>query len=239
MMSGTLPDGAPDAWWTQHILEVIESPFRLGERQVFATVSIGIALSSSGSSPEELLRNADTAMYHAKAKGKARFAVFDEGMRERAVARIEIETGLRKAIEAQQLVLYYQPELSVRSQRVVGYEALVRWNHPERGILPPSEFIPVAEESELIVHLGKWVLREACRQMAEWHKRFRCDPPLAISVNVSPRQLNQGGHRGRRAAGTFAAETGLDPKCLSLEVTEGSIMQDAEIGSGFTLQRPA
>jgi diguanylate cyclase (GGDEF)-like protein/PAS domain S-box-containing protein len=210
----------------QRILDKLEPPFHLGERQVFATVSIGIALSSSGATPDELLRNADTAMYHAKAKGKARFAVFDDGMRERAVAHLEIETGLRKAIDERQLILYYQPELSVTSRRVIGYEALVRWNHPERGILPPSEFIPVAEESELIVHLGKWVLREACRQMAEWHSRFAFDPPLTISVNVSPRQLNQSGIV--EDVQRVLAETGLAPECLKLEVTEGSIMQDAE-----------
>ena len=220
-------DPADAAGIAQRILDKLESPFRLGERQVFATVSIGIALSSSGGTPEELLRNADTAMYHAKTKGKARFELFDEGMRERAVARLEIETGLRKAIDAQQLILYYQPELSVKSQRIIGYEALVRWNHPERGVLPPSEFIPVAEESDLIVHLGRWVLREACRQMAEWHKKFLFDPPLTISVNVSPRQLNQGGLV--EDVERVLAETGLSAKCLKLEVTEGSIMQDAEI----------
>jgi len=224
-----LPDireGGEAAVVAQRILDRLESPFHLGERQVFATVSIGIALNSSGGTPEELLRNADTAMYHAKAKGKARFAAFDEGMRERAVAHLEIETGLRKAIDGRQLILYYQPELSVTTRRVIGYEALVRWNHPERGILPPSEFIPVAEESELIVHLGRWVLREACRQMAEWHTKFEFDPPLTISVNVSPRQLNQGGIV--EDVERVLAETGLTPECLKLEVTEGSIMQDAE-----------
>jgi diguanylate cyclase (GGDEF)-like protein/PAS domain S-box-containing protein len=227
-------DAADAAMVAQRILDELEAPFRLAGRQVFASVSIGIALSSSGNTPEDLLRNADTAMYHAKARGKARFAVFDEGMRDRAVARLEIETGLRKAIDARQLVLYYQPELSVSGRRVIGYEALVRWNHPDRGILPPSEFIPVAEESELIVLLGRWVLKEACRQMAEWHSRFIFEPPLTISVNVSPRQLNQGGivEDVERVLG----ETGLNPKCLKLEVTEGSIMQDAEMALA-TLRR--
>jgi diguanylate cyclase (GGDEF)-like protein/PAS domain S-box-containing protein len=217
------PDAAVVA---QRVLDEIEPPFHLEGRQVFATASVGIALSSSGNLPEDLLRNADTAMYHAKARGKARFAVFDEGMRERAVARLETETGLRKAIDAHQLTLYYQPLLSVKSQRVTGYEALVRWNHPERGILSPSEFIPVAEESELIVHLGKWVLKEACRQMAEWHRKFNFDPPLTVSVNISPRHLNQGDIVGD--VERVLAETGLDPKCLRLEVTESSIMQEAE-----------
>jgi diguanylate cyclase (GGDEF)-like protein/PAS domain S-box-containing protein len=226
---------APDAAMVaQRILDDLESPFRLDGRQVFAAVSLGIAVSSAGNAPEDLLRNADTAMYHAKARGKACFAVFDDGMRERAVARLEIETGLRKAIDAQQLILYYQPELSVSTRRVIGYEALVRWNHPERGILPPSEFIPIAEESELIVHLGRWVLKEACRQMAEWHIRFAFDPPLTISVNISPRQLNQGGLVEDVEA--VLAETGLDSKCLKLEVTEGSIMQDAEMAL-ITLRR--
>lgn len=210
----------------KRILDKLESPFYLDGRQVFATVSVGIALSFSGNTPEELLRNADTAMYHAKARGKARFAVFDEAMRERAVARLQIETGLRKAIEAGELTLYYQPKVSLKDRRVVGYEALVRWNHPELGILQPGEFIPIAEESDLIIHLGKWVLREACRQMAEWHKRFVFDPPLTISVNVSPRHLRDAGLVEEVAS--ILSETGLRPNCLSLEITEGSILQNPE-----------
>jgi diguanylate cyclase (GGDEF)-like protein/PAS domain S-box-containing protein len=226
ILLGDVRNSADPASVAQRILDRLESPFRLDGRQVFASVSIGIALSSSGDTPEDLLRNADTAMYQAKARGKARFAVFDEGMRERAVARLEIDTGLRKAIDAGQLVLHYQPEVSVCGQRIVGYEALVRWNHPELGIRPPSEFIPVAEESDLIVHLGRWVLKEACRQMAEWHTRFAFDPPLTISVNVSPRHLNGAGLV--EDVERVLAETGLDPGCLKLEVTESSIMQDPE-----------
>jgi diguanylate cyclase (GGDEF)-like protein/PAS domain S-box-containing protein len=226
ILLGDVGDAADAAVVAQRILDKLDPPFRLDGRQVFATISIGIALSSSGDTPEDLLRNADTAMYHAKSRGKARFAVFDEGMRERAVARLEIETGLRKAIEAQQLIIYYQPEISVSTQQVIGYEALVRWNHPARGILAPSEFIPIAEESDLIVHLGRWVLKEACRQMAEWHKRFVFDPPLTISVNISSRHLNDGGLV--EDVERVLRETGLDPKCLKLEVTESSVMQDPE-----------
>jgi diguanylate cyclase (GGDEF)-like protein/PAS domain S-box-containing protein len=219
-------DEADGEMVAQRILDRLESPFSVAGRQIFATVSVGIALSSSGNTPEELLHNADTAMYHAKARGKARFATFDESMRERAVARLEIETGLRKAIDAQQLVLYYQPELCVSTQRVIGYEALVRWNHPERGMLPPSEFIPIAEESELIVHLGRWVLKEACTQMAEWNKKFAFEPPLTISVNIAPRHLNDAGLV--EDVMRVLSQTGLHPKCLKLEVTEGSIMHNPE-----------
>jgi diguanylate cyclase (GGDEF)-like protein/PAS domain S-box-containing protein len=210
----------------QRILEKLAQPFLLEGRQVFASISIGIALSAPGSGAEELLRNADTAMYHAKTRGRARYAVFDQGMRARAVERLEIETGLRKAIDAPELILYYQPELSLKDRRVKGYEALVRWNHPERGMLPPSEFIPIAEESDLIVHLGRWVLKEACAQMAQWHQRFVFDPPLTISVNVSPRHLIDGGLV--EDVERVLAETGLDPNCLKLEVTESSIMQNPD-----------
>ena len=172
------------------------------------------------------MRNADTAMYQAKALGKCRFEIFDEQMRERAVARLEIETDLRKAIDGQQLILHYQPEVSLSDHRTIGYEALVRWNHPERGILNPGEFIPVAEESELILHLGRWVLKEACRQMAEWHSKFLFDQRLTISVNVSPRQLSD--PRLVQDVENVLTETGLDPRCLNLEMTESSIMADPD-----------
>jgi diguanylate cyclase (GGDEF)-like protein/PAS domain S-box-containing protein len=226
ILLGDVRDEADATMVAQRIIDKLEPPFPLDGRQVLASVSIGIALSSTGDTPEGLLHNADTAMYYAKTKGKARFAVFDEGMRERAVARLEIETGLRKAIDAEQLILYYQPELCVSNRRVIGYEALVRWNHPERGMLPPSEFIPVAEESDLIVHVGRWVLKEACRQMAEWHKRFLFDPPLTISVNISPRHLNDNGLV--EDVERVLSKTGLDPKFLKLETTESSIMRDPE-----------
>jgi predicted signal transduction protein with EAL and GGDEF domain len=218
----------------QRILDEFEAPFRLEGRQVFAKISIGIGLSSSSATPEDLLRNADTAMYHAKARGKARFAIFDDGMRERAVARLEIETGLRKAIDERQLILYYQPEVSSGTHRVIGYEALVRWNHPERGILEPSEFIPIAEESDLIILVGRWVLWEACRQMAEWQKKFVFNPPLTISVNVSPRHLIDAGLA--EEVQRVLDETGLDAHSLKLEVTESSMMHDPEKSLG-TLRR--
>src|ERR1700679_2243331 len=129
-------------------------------------------------------------MHHAKTNGKARFEFFNEGLRKLTVTRFEIESGLRKAINELQLVLHYQPIVSAGDCRLCGFEALVRWNHPERGLIPPGEFIPVAEGSDLIVLLGRWVLIESCRQMAEWQKSFAASPPLTISVNVSARQLS-------------------------------------------------
>jgi diguanylate cyclase (GGDEF)-like protein/PAS domain S-box-containing protein len=208
------------------IVSQIAAPFHVNGRQVFASVSIGISLSTSGNTPEDLLRNADTAMYHAKTSGKARFAVFDEKMRERAIARLETETDLRKAIDGQQLVLCYQPQVCLRDQRIIGYETLIRWNHPERGLLVPGEFIPLAEETDLIVALGRWVLKEACRQMAEWHRSVVCDPPLTVSVNVSFKQLTETDlvEEVRRVL----AETGLHPGSLKLEMTESAIMANAE-----------
>jgi diguanylate cyclase (GGDEF)-like protein len=208
------------------ILERLSDPFHLEGRRIFVTASIGIALSGTGFTPEDLLRNADTAMYHAKTNGKARFEFFNEGLREQAVTRFEMETGLRKAIDEGQLVVYYQPIVSQIDRRICGFEALVRWNHPERGLIPPSDFIPIAEESDLILHLGRWVLRESCRQMAVWHKSFAPDPPLTISVNVSARQLSDS--RLMEDVELALAESGLKHESLALEMTESSIMGDAE-----------
>jgi diguanylate cyclase (GGDEF)-like protein/PAS domain S-box-containing protein len=208
------------------ILERLSEPFYLEGRHVSASASIGITLGSPESTPETLLRNADSAMYHAKANGKARFEFFNDAMRERVVARFEIETGLRKAIEMGQLVLHYQPIVSTSDDHICGFEALVRWNHPERGLIPPGDFIPIAEESDLIILLGRWVLREACRQMAEWHKRFASVLPLTITVNVSSRQLSD--PRLVEDVEFALAESGLDPQSLSIEVTESSLIENTE-----------
>jgi EAL domain-containing protein (putative c-di-GMP-specific phosphodiesterase class I) len=165
-------------------------------------------------------------MYRAKANGKERFEFFNERLRKQVVTRFEIETDLRKAIDGQQLIVHYQPIVSALDQHIRGFEALVRWNHPERGLIPPGEFISVAEGSELIVLLGRWVLRESCRQMAEWQKNLAPDPALMINVNVSARQLSDS--RLVEDVEFALAESGLAPESLTLEMTESSIMGNPE-----------
>ncbi len=152
----SLSDEADDELVADRILKRLAAPFLLDGRQVFAAVSIGIARSSSGATPEDLLRNADTAMYHAKAHGRGRYEVFDPGMRQRAIARMELEADLKRAVKSGEFVLHYQPKVSLVSQRVTGFEALIRWNHPTRGLLYPGEFISIAEETGLILALGMW-----------------------------------------------------------------------------------
>jgi diguanylate cyclase (GGDEF)-like protein/PAS domain S-box-containing protein len=210
----------------ERILKQLAAPFFLEGRAVLATASIGIAMSSTGDTPEDLLRNADTAMYYSKARGRSRFEVFNQGMRDRAEARMEIERDLKKAIEDHEFVLYYQPKVGLADQVITGFEALVRWNHPRRGLLYPGEFIPVAEETGLIVPLGRWVLQEGCRQMAAWQKSMITKPPLSISINVSFKQLADPGLTGDLER--ILAETGLNPQSLRLEVTESSIMENAD-----------
>ena len=208
------------------ILERLIEPIEFEGHRIIVSGSIGIALSYTGKSPEELLRNADTAMYYAKTNGKNRVEFFNDGMRERVVSRFQIETGLRKAIDQDQLVLHYQPIVSMDSGQIRGFEALVRWNHPERGMIPPSEFIPIAEESDLICALGSWVLMKACRQMANWQKHSPAFHSLSVSVNVSTRQIRD--PRIVHEVEHVLAETGLNSGCLTLEVTESSMVGNTE-----------
>ena len=205
-------------------LELMREPFYIEGQRFSVGTSIGIALGSAADAPEDLLRNAETAMYNASTKGNAQVAIFNHSMRERAVARLDIVTGLGQAIETNELRLYYQPLVSLRERRIVGFESLVRWQHPERGLLRPGEFIPIAEESDLILGVGEWVLREACRQWAEWQQRFAPDPPLIIGVNVAARQMNDAGFA--ELVRRVLAETGMDPRRLRLEVTESSLATD-------------
>jgi diguanylate cyclase (GGDEF)-like protein/PAS domain S-box-containing protein len=219
-------DGASDAVRiADRIQNVLAAPCNLAGVEVFTTASTGIALSSTGyERPEDMLRDADTAMYRAKAHGKARHEIFDADMHERAVTLLHLETDLRRAIDRNEFQLYYQPVIAVSEGRLTGFEALIRWMHPQRGLVLPDEFIPLAEETGLISPIGLWVLREACRQTHAWQSRFPFKPPLRISVNVSSRQFAQKDfvEQLRRILG----ETGFDPATLTLEITESTIMEN-------------
>ena len=214
------------------IRESIHSAFRLETREVFTTASIGIVPGHAGyHSPTEILRDADTAMYKAKSLGRSRFVVFEAGMRAQAVARLELESDLRRAVDNQEFVLYYQPKVSLKTGRIVGAEALIRWRHPVHGIVPPDEFIPLAEETGLIVPIGLWVLREACTAMHRWHAEFPTEPPLEVSVNVSVRQFREPDLKAQISG--ILAETELDPATLQLEITESVLMDDLTAVSGL------
>ncbi|TAE98138.1 MAG: phosphodiesterase [Oscillatoriales cyanobacterium] len=184
--------------------------------------------------PEELLRDADAAMYHAKGLGKARHEVFDLSMHTRAVALLQLENDLRRALDSQEFQLYYQPIVSLTSGRISGFEALLRWYHPQRGLVAPGEFILVAEETRLIVPIGWWMMRSACRQIHEWHQKFPANPPLTVSVNLSNEQFKQPDLIDRLSE--ILQETQLDPRTLKLEITEGVIMDNAESAAAILAQ---
>lgn len=205
----------------------LHTPFTVAGREVMATTSIGIALSEVGQErAADLLRDADTAMYRAKSTGKAHYEIFNPSMHTHIVERLELETDLRRAIERGELRVYYQPALALATGQIAGLEALVRWEHPRRGLISPANFIPLAEETGLIVPLGRWVLAEACRQARIWHERFPSHPPFHISVNLSARQLQQ--PKLVEEVTHILQETGLPPGSLMLEITESVLMEAAE-----------
>jgi diguanylate cyclase (GGDEF)-like protein/PAS domain S-box-containing protein len=209
----------------ERIGKELMSPFNITGQEVFTTASIGIALSTTGyERPEALLQDADTALNRAKMLGKARYEIFDAEMRASTVARLQLEAELRRAIERQEFQNYYQPIISLDTGRIKGFEALVRWEHPTRGLVSPAEFIPIAEETGLIFHLGQQVLREACRQMHTWQAHFPDSPPLTISVNISRRQFTQPDLIDQVIQ--ILRETSLPASCLELEITEGMVMAD-------------
>lgn len=252
-------------------------PFNLSGHEVFTTASIGIALSSTGYNQlEDLLRNADTAMYRAKALGKTRYEVFDTGMHTHAVALLQLETDLRRAVDGLRLArdyyvasseqeqhefrLYYQPIVSLETGRIIGFEALVRWQHPDRGLIAPAEFIPLAEETGLIIPISHWVLHEACCQLRVWQTQLlaglselnphlacawvpwgtlssEVTPPLTISVNLSSKQFLQPDLV--RQINQILQETGLDAHSLKLELTESALMENTESATAMLWQLKA
>ncbi len=208
----------------ERIHEAMFSAFNLNGREVFISASIGIALSDrSANKPEDLLRNADIAMYHAKTAGKARYSVFDKSMHAEALDSLTIENDLRKAIHRNELLVYYQPIVDIQRRRVAGFEALARWLHPERGFIPPAQFIPIAESTGMIESLGAFVLKNACKHINNMNIRFPHAPPLYVSVNLSAKQFND---KLPTLVAAALVESSLESANLRLEITEGTIMEN-------------
>jgi len=205
----------------------LQEPFIVGGREVFITCSMGIALSSGNyDTPEQVIRDADTAMYQSKATSRSNFTVFEPAMHASAVERLLLETDLRRAIDRREFVTHYQPILSVESKCLVGFEALARWHHPDRGLIPPGSFIPLAEETGLIVAVERQILREACMQMKAWLDLFPGNRLNFISVNLAHKQILQP-DLVEHVAGVLA-ETGLRPEHLKLEITENVLFENPE-----------
>ena len=206
----------------ERILAAMAVPFEVEGRQLVMTASLGLARSDlEDREPDRVLRNADTALFEAKRLGRGRVESFTDDLRRRVVDRVELEAELRLALSRGQLCLHYQPQVDLQSGRMVGVEALARWSHPERGLIPPVEFIPIAEAAGLIGEIGQWVMVEACRQMAEWRERSRL-APASLTVNLSPLQLDRPGLIGEVASAL--EQSGLEPSALCLELTESALM---------------
>jgi diguanylate cyclase (GGDEF)-like protein/PAS domain S-box-containing protein len=211
---------------SQRLAAVFTRPFVLQGNEHFVTTSIGISLASGGERPEDLVRDAEAAMHRAKERGRARYELFDEALRGRAISRLRVENDLRRALERDELTLDYQPIVTMADRSIVGVEALVRWDHPERGRIPPLDFIPIAEENGLIEPIGRWVLERACHQAAYWYATRPDAPPVSVAVNLSAVQFehDQLVETVRRAL----QGSGLDPSLLHLEITESVLMGAAE-----------
>jgi diguanylate cyclase (GGDEF)-like protein len=209
-----------------HIQTELERPFKLNEYELFVTISIGITISNEDyQKPEDILRDADIAMYQAKNKGRDRYDVFNPITRELAIARLDLENDLRKAIDNQEFCMFYQPIFSLQTNQICGFESLVRWNHPSGKLISPSSFIPIAEEIGLINVLGWWILRESLRQMQIWHQLFG-DRLLWVNVNISPRQLKQ--LNFAEGVQKILNDRCLPSNCLKLEITESCLLESAD-----------
>ena len=223
-----IANGAEATNMARRIQEKLQSPFNLSGHEVFTTTSVGIALSSTGyDHPETMLRDADTAMYRAKAQGKACYEVFDKGMHTHAVYVLQMENDLRRAIDREELRVYYQPIVSLDSGQLAGFEALIRWQHPARGFINPADFIPLAEDTGLIVPLGLWILRKACQQLSQWQWQSPGNRSLFMSVNLSGKQVAQPGLVNQIS--DILEETHVEARHLKLEITESAVMDNAEM----------
>ena len=209
----------------QKIFAALALPHRIDQHDLHISVSIGISIyPNDGQDAETLIKSADVAMYSAKENGRNNFKFFEQGMNVRAVQRQSIEASLRRALERQEFVLYYQPKINLRSGAIVGVEALIRWQHPERGLLLPEQFVPIAEDCGLILPIGRWVLRESCRQVRAWLQAGL--PPITLAVNTSALEFRAKDFLENICA--ILEQTRLEPRYLELELTESILMRDAE-----------
>lgn len=218
-------DGA--VFIAERIRNVFSAPFSISGTDIFVGTSIGIASTVSFlESPDELLRNADVAMYMSKSNGKDRYTVFKSEMHDALIKRVKLEADMRTAIEKKEFEVFYQPIVDLRSEKVMGMEALVRWNHPEHGLIPPLDFIPLAEDTNLIVPLGRWILESACEQAREWQVQYGYGEELSITVNISSRQFQYDSLL--ESVETSIARSGLPPQSLILEITESTMLMNTE-----------
>ena len=215
----------------ERLHDALRSPMIIRESEVFTSASIGIALSGRMEEPpQHLLRSADLAMYRAKEHGRNRFEVFDPAMHTAAMERLQLEMDLRRAIERDQLLLYYQPVVSLSSGGVVAVEALIRWQHPERGLIPPLDFIPIAERTGLIAEIGRWVLTRACQQLKRWEEDFGRLAPESVWINVSPKQFAQR-DLASQVRQLFQSHE-CEPRRIKFEITESIMLEDVELAMG-------
>jgi diguanylate cyclase (GGDEF)-like protein len=214
------------------IMNVLAAPFKLQDQTAYITASIGIVENINGYvAAEDVLRDADIAMYQAKAQGKNCLALFEPGMRSRAISRLEMENDLHKALDNHEFILHYQPIVGLGKDGLVGFEALIRWNHPTHGMIPPSDFIKVAEESGLIIPIGKWVLHEACSQLKLWQGKYRSCRNLFVNVNISGRQFSQPDFVDLIKDALI--QTRLAPECLKLEITESVLIDNYTLANAI------
>jgi len=209
----------------ERLQKSLRPPFQIRGNDVYAPASLGIVLSTRMyDDPEIIIRDADAAMYHAKEKGRSQFKIFDKTLHEKALSLLQIETDLRKAMANKEFDLYYQPIVSLDNISIIGFEALIRWNHPTQGLVYPDSFIPVAEETGLIIPIGRWVLKKACRDLRRWDEQVKSELPLFMSVNISSKQFLRPSLIDDIKE--ILDETGLPPDQLKLEITETALMED-------------
>ena len=219
----------------EKIDQALSIPFHLDGYELFSSASIGIALSCEGyEKPDEIMRDADLTMYSAKEQGRARYEIFNSSLHDRAITRLQLETDMRRGIEREEFLIYYQPISCLNTGKLAGFEALARWKHPTRGIVSPGEFIPVAEETGTIIPLGTWILKKACQQMQLWQAKYPHQSAMQISVNLSGKQLREPSLLDK--IDSIIQETGLSAKHLKLEITESSLIENMEVATQTLLE---